>query len=203
METSHNNNLNISTETKEPIFKNPYQEKHAKEEGGVLKIFIITILIAICIRIFVAQPFVVNGESMVPTFEHGDYLIVDELSYRFTEPKRGEVIVFRFPQNPSKFFIKRIVGLPNETLEIKNNSVTVTHDGKTLILNEEYIKNYITQDKAVILGNNEYFVMGDNRDQSSDSRMWGPVNEELVIGRVLFRFLPITQIGIFPGKIVF
>src|SRR3989344_5828442 len=203
METFHNNNLNISTETKEPIFKNPYQEKHAKEDGGVLKIFIITILIAICIRIFVAQPFVVNGESMVPTFEHGDYLIVDELSYRFTEPKRGEVIVFRFPQNPSKFFIKRIVGLPNETLEIKNNSVTVTHDGKTLILNEEYIKNYITQDKAVILGDNEYFVMGDNRDQSSDSRMWGPVNEELVIGRVLFRFLPITQIGIFPGKIVF
>src|SRR3989344_4005769 len=142
-----------------------------KEKGDFWPFVMITALIVLPIRIFIAQPFIVNGASRVPTFENGDYLIVDELSYRFREPARGEVVIFKYPKDTTKYFIKRIVGLPGETLS----------------------------DYGVTLGPDEYFVLGDNKAASSDSRVWGPVRRDLIVGRPYFRLLPPKEIGILPG----
>jgi signal peptidase I len=159
------------------------------------------LIIVIPIRVYIAQPFVVSGSSMVPTFEDGQYLIIDEISYRLNDPKRDEVVVFRYPNDPTKFFIKRIIGLPNETVDIKNNTIVITSkehpDGFTL--DQSYIKNETNNNMRFELKDNEYFVMGDNRIASSDSRYWGAVSRDLLIGKVFLRLLPISKIGVLPG----
>ena len=177
-----------------------------KETGkGFLKdlftLALLIVLVVIPIRVFVISPFVVDGESMHPTFENLDYLIVDELLYRFIAPVRGDVIVFRYPENPSIFYIKRIIGLPGETVSINRGAITVTTTtGENLTLAEPYIVNEdATYTKNVSLNPEEYFVMGDNRPNSSDSRIWGPLPKKDIIGRVDLRLLPITRGGFFPG----
>ena len=166
-----------------------------------VRFVIITVLIVVPFRLFIAQPFIVSGDSMVPTFHNSEYLIVDELSYYLREPSRGEVVIFRYPKEPSKFFIKRIVGLPGETVAIKNNHVEITKIGGTRVsLTEPYVKTELLSDMSVILANDEYFVMGDNRNASSDSRFWGPVTRPLIIGRAFARLLPIAQAEMLPGK---
>ncbi len=165
------------------------------------------VVVVIPIRLFVISPFVVDGESMHPTFENLDYLIVDELVYDFSAPARGDVIVFRYPLNPSVFYIKRIIGLPGETVSITHGIVTITTANgtnlsttTTLSLTEPYAVNEdATYTKSTTLGANEYFVMGDNRPNSSDSRVWGPVPRANIIGRVDVRLLPISKSGFFPG----
>ena len=138
---------------------------------------------------------------MEPTFESGEYVIVDEISYRFREPERDEVIIFKYPKNPSKFFIKRIVGLPTETVEIKNNSVFIIDtEGKILEIDDSYIQSQTDGDMKITLKENEYFVLGDNRPVSSDSRRWGALPRDLIVGRALIRFLPITRIEFLPGN---
>lgn len=160
------------------------------------------LIIVIPIRIFIAQPFIVSGSSMVPTFEDGQYLIIDEISYRLNDPQRDDVIVFRYPNDTTKYFIKRIIGLPNETVDIKGNTVTVTNknhpDG--LILDQSFIENTSNNDTHFELKDDEYFVMGDNRSASSDSRYWGAVPKNLLIGKVFLRLLPIDKIGLLPGN---
>ena len=162
---------------------------------------LLIVLVVIPIRVFVISPFVVDGESMHPTFENLDYLIVDEFLYRFSAPVRGDVIVFRYPDNPSIFYIKRIIGLPGETVSINHGIVTITTtDGQNITLTEPYIVNEdATYTKDVSLNPGEYFVMGDNRPNSSDSRVWGPLPKKNIIGRVDLRLLPISQSGFFPG----
>lgn len=139
---------------------------------------------------------------MQETFQSGEYLIVDQVSYYFEKPTRGEVIIFRYPKDPSKYFIKRVIGVPGDTIRIENSVVTITNseypDG--FVLNEPYVKSM----RGVIgleetLGEREYFVMGDNRDESSDSRVWGVLPEERIIGRAFLRLLPPSQVGVFPG----
>ncbi len=141
---------------------------------------------------------------MDPTFSTGQFLIVDRLTYRFDEPKRGDVIVFEYPGNPSIYYIKRIIGLPNETVSIKNGKVSIinTENPKGLELNELYVQsNHASVDTSqTTLGPDEYFVMGDNRSQSSDSRTWGPLKRDLMIGRPFVRLLPINTVDIFPGQ---
>lgn len=172
---------------------------------GLLKdLFILALLIVVVvipIRVFVISPFVVDGESMHPTFENLDYLIVDELVYDFSAPARGDVIVFRYPGDPSVFYIKRIIGLPGETVSINHGIVTITTTaGKKLTLAEPYVVNEdVTYTKSVTLGAGEYFVMGDNRPNSSDSRVWGPLPRYDIIGRVDLRLLPLSRMGFFPG----
>lgn len=165
---------------------------------------ILALLIVVPFRIFIAQPFIVDGSSMVPTFENGQYLIVDQLTYRFHEPQRGDVITFRYPKNISVFFIKRIIGLPGETVEISpEGKITIDHPGETpFTLSEPYIAQDHPSYTAAkyTLGNDEYFVMGDNRGASSDSRVWGPLPRKDIVGRVILRLLPPSKIGIFPGK---
>ena len=159
------------------------------------------VVVVIPIRLFVISPFVVDGESMHPTFENLDYLIVDEAIYDFKAPARGDVIVFRYPLNPSIFYIKRIIGLPGETVSINRGVVTITTaDGKNITLDEPYIVNEdATYTKKVSLGAGEYFVMGDNRPNSSDSRVWGTLPRKDIIGRVDLRLLPLNELGFFPG----
>ena len=166
----------------------------------IIKFAVITVAIVVPVRAYVAQPFIVSGSSMVPTFENGEYLVIDEFSYLLRGPNRGEVIVFRYPKDPSKFFIKRVIGLPNETLKLTPSGVTaIKEDGTEVKIDESYIKNQSLPDQTIKLGSNEYFVMGDNRPESLDSRVWGPVTSNLIKGRVLLRLLPPTRIGLLPG----
>jgi len=169
----------------------------------LVKFAILAIVIVFPIRTFIAQPFVVSGASMDPTFWDGEYLIVDEISYRFKEPERGEVIIFKYPLNPSKYFIKRIIGLPGETLVIRGDGVNIsTADGQEIKWNEPYVdeSNRQTYDNiTVTLNNDEYYVLGDNRSGSSDSRVWGPVPRSYVIGRPFLRLMPPKKLSLFPG----
>ena len=173
---------------------------------GLLKdlftLALLIVLVVIPIRVFVVSPFVVDGASMHPTFENLDYLVIDELIYTFKAPARGDVIVFRYPNDPSIFYIKRIIGLPNETVSINHGAVTITiPTGAKFTLSEPYIVNEdATYTRSVALGSNEYFVMGDNRPNSSDSRYWGPLPRKDIIGRVDLRLLPISKSSFFPGS---
>ena len=167
----------------------------------ILKTVIIALLIVLPIRYFLFQPFIVQGHSMEPNFFPKDYLIVDEISYRFREPKRGEVIVFSFPQNPSQKHVKRIIGLPGETIKIGNGKVIISKDSKTFVLDEtEYLSQTLTTRargfETITLKEDEYFVLGDNRENSYDSRYWGPLPRKYIIGRVIFRAWPLTSFGI-------
>ena len=159
------------------------------------------VVVVIPIRLFVISPFVVDGESMHPTFENLDYLIVDEAVYNFHAPARGDVIVFRYPLNPSVFYIKRIIGLPGETVSINHGIITITTvEGTDITLTEPYIVNEdATYTKITALNQGNYFVMGDNRPNSSDSRVWGVLPQKDIIGRVDLRLLPVSKGGFFPG----
>lgn len=181
-------------------------QKEKKEDNffkEILKASLIAIIIVVPIRFYVAQPFVVSGASMDPTFATGHYLIVDQLSYRFNEPKRGEVVIFKYPEDPSKFFIKRIIGLPNETIAVRDGKIFIFNplNPNGLELSETYLsksnKTFDTFSRE--LGGGEYFVMGDNRRASSDSRIWGPLPRDLIVGRAIFRVLPITKVDVLPG----
>ena len=159
----------------------------------ILKIVIIALVIVIPIRYFLFQPFIFKGQSMEPNFEDSNYLIVDELSYRFRDPQRGEVVVFRYPRNVSQRFIKRIIGLPGEKIEIEASVVMV--DGKILDESEYFPSGVQTLGNIQIsLDENEYFVLGDNRISSFDSRQWGTLPRKNIIGRVYFRAWPITDL---------
>lgn len=168
----------------------------------ILEIVILALAIVLPIRLFLFQPFLVKGQSMEPNFENGDYLIVDEITYRFREPQRGEVIVFKFPKNPSQRFIKRIIGLPGETVEIKDGKIKIINEKRSQILDES---NYLSQNLStpgnlrISLKMDEYFVLGDNRFFSLDSREFGPLKRKDIIGRVFIRVWPFTafaKIGI-------
>jgi signal peptidase I len=178
------------------------QEQRDSFFTELLKFVVVAAVIVLPVRLFVAQPFIVSGESMSPTFENGEYLIVDELTYRLEAPKRGDVVIFRYPRDPSEFFIKRIIGLPGETVAIKDGQVEVQHaDGTTAVLDEPYVKNLGNgRDASYEVEPGTYFVMGDNRPESSDSRIWGLMPEKNLIGRAIVRLLPVPEAGLFPGK---
>ena len=168
----------------------------------IIKFTVVSILIVAPIRFFIAQPFIVRGESMDPTFADGQYLIVDELTYRSSPPERGDVVVFKYPKDESKYFIKRIIGLPNETVKIVNGKVSVSSssDPDGTALNEAYIQDLSFENTSETLGDNEYYAMGDNRSNSLDSRIWGPLPKRNIVGRVLVRLFPFQKAGLFPGK---
>ena len=164
----------------------------------LIQLVLFSLLIVVPFRLYVAQPFIVDGASMDPTFDSGAYLIVDELTYQWKTPERGSVLVFKYPKDPSKSFIKRVIGLPGETVSISDGEVIIKNsqypDG--FKLDEPYVK-WIKRDSAnYVVGKNEYFVMGDNRAASADSRIWGAVPRDNVVGRPFIRFFPPA---IFPG----
>ena len=168
--------------------------------GPIFTTFLIAIII---VRIFVAEPFLVYGSSMEPNFETGDYLIVDELTYKYEKPKRGDVVVLQPPIDESKHYIKRIIGLPGETISVNGKVVKITNaqHPNGFILDEPYITFQSDRVANYTMNEHEYFVMGDNRAVSSDSRIWGPLPSDLITGRALIRVLPLKDIGILPGKV--
>lgn len=176
-------------------------QKQTSIVRDIVTFALLVILVVVPIRIFIAQPFIVDGSSMYPTFQNSNYLIVDEITYDFSKPQRGDIIVFRYPGDPSIFYIKRIIGLPNETITIKNGNVTIIEpDGATRTLVEPFISaKDATYNIKRTLGPKQYFVMGDNRPESSDSRVWGPLPARDIIGRVLLRLFPLSKTSVFPG----
>lgn len=190
--------------------------------GGLLwemaKVFLLAVVVIIPVRVFLFQPFFVQGSSMEPNFEDGQYLVVSEFGYKETNfnlsenfhftvdsfriIERQDVAVFRSPKNPSQFFIKRVIGLPEEAVEIRQ--------GKVIIYNTEQPKGFVLDESAyfslgtfnndmpkVTLGNDEYFVMGDNRMYSYDSRSIGPIKKNMIIGRVLLRAWPVERFSLY------
>ena len=168
----------------------------------IIKLVVIASVIVFPIRYFLFQPFIVRGESMIPSFKSGDYLIVDEISYRFSDPQRGDVIIFKYPKDATQRFIKRIIGLPNETVEIKDGKVTIYKDSNFVlfVLDEEYLPDDLETegDTKVVLGQDKYFVLGDNRDYSYDSRRWGTVPREYIIGKAFLRIFPVKSLSQIP-----
>src|SRR3989339_5676 len=166
----------------------------------VIKTVLISLAIILPIRYYLVQPFFVKGPSMESNFHDKDYLIVDEISYSLGEPKRGEAVIFRYPANPKEFFIKRIIGLPGEEVLVRDNKITIFNreNPEGIILKEEYIdSNQVTSgNMRTRLDENEYWVMGDNRMNSHDSRAFGPVNKSYFIGRATLRLFPFDRIGV-------
>lgn len=151
--------------------------------------------IVLVIRTVLFQPFLVSGASMEPNIRQNNYLIIDELTYRFRDPERGEAVVFRYPNDPGIFYIKRIIGLPGERVDIYKGTIKING---TILNESSYLNNIETYGTVnITLDPNQYFVMGDNRVNSYDSRSWGPLERKLIMGRALIRLFPFTQIDIF------
>jgi signal peptidase I len=170
----------------------------------VVEVVFIAGITVFLIRSFLIQPFLVSGASMEPNFSNGNYLLVDEITYRFREPNRGEVVVFRYPLDHSVFFIKRIIGLPGEHIISEDGTITIeTVMGETITIKEEYISTVVTSEGNfdVMLQSDQYFVMGDNRNHSLDSRRWGAINRDDIVGVARLRVLPLDSFGFFEFPI--
>jgi len=168
----------------------------------VLELLKVAALAGICIlaiRYFLFKPFYVKGASMEPNFYEKEYLIIDELSYRFRAPERGEVVVFRYPDNPKEYFLKRLISLPGETIKISGGKVIIYNQDNPegWELQEFYLPDDLaTQGERIITnGDSQYFVMGDNRDNSFDSRRFGPIDSSLIVGRAWFRGWPFSRVS--------
>jgi signal peptidase I len=184
----------------------------------LFKILVIAFIITAPFRLLVAEPFVVSGSSMVPNFHDREYLVVDRLTYANwhlgswviksgTQPKRGEVIVFKYPKDTSQYFIKRIIGLPGETVKLNAGHVVIFNqeNPEGFTLKENYLPETVEtlgilgKNGFLTLGEGEYFVLGDNRPASSDSRVWGILPKNDIVGRVFLRVLPISKFGVIRG----
>lgn len=172
----------------------------------LLKTGVIVFVIAFCLRYFAVQPFIVDGASMMPNFIDKEYILAEKISYMTGTPKRGDVIVFKYPGNPNISYIKRIIGLPGETVKIENNVVTITNDKNPdgIPMSELYLgSETLTLAEGTTAGafnakvaDNEYFVMGDNRQHSSDSREWGLLPKSNIIGRAWMTIMPANKFGL-------
>lgn len=170
------------------------------------KVAVISFLIILPVRYFIIQPFYVKGASMEPNFYDHEYLIVDELSYRFDGPQRGDIVVFKYPKDPSQYFIKRVIGLPGEKIKIADGQVYVAKVGEAYKqLAEPYLSSGVLTELPmrgygeVELAGDQYFLLGDNRDQSLDSRIFGPVGRNLIVGKTWLRGWPFNRLTIFSS----
>ena len=197
---------NSSPDTSSP---SQHSQKHANENsrGSLIVYAALALGIALAIRLFVAAPYVVSGSSMEPNFEDWDYLIVDRLTYDIAKPERGDIIVFNLPEDTSRSLIKRVIGLPGDTVVLSGTAPTVTiknaQHPSGFTLNEPYLSpNDLggASGMSVTLGPDQYFVLGDNRKVSADSRLWGILPRKDIVGRVLLRLYPLNEIGILPSE---
>ena len=171
--------------------------------GDFTRFASVVIVLVIVIRFFIVQPFLVSGTSMAPNFASNDYLIIDEISYRFHPVQHGDVIIFHPPVDMSTYYIKRVIGVPGDTVTVKNGVVTVTNAAHPngVVLNEPYITpDTLVEDKTVTVPAGDYFVMGDNRPESYDSRSWGLLPQANITGRALIRLFPLKKFNIFPAE---
>ena len=171
----------------------------------LFKVVLISLVIIIPVRYFLIKPFYVKGASMEPNFYDKEYLIIDELSYRLGEPQRGDSVVFKYPLDPRQFFIKRIIGMPGERVLITDGIVKIYNQDNPegRVLYEPYIASgtKTLQDTDIELQNDEYFLLGDNRIASMDSRAFGPVKRNFIVGRTLLRGWPITEFGLITNNL--
>jgi signal peptidase I len=173
--------------------------------GELIKTLLYMAVIAFTVRAFVLQPFKVEGLSMFPNLHDRDYLLVDKLSYRLSEPRRGDVVVFHYPKNPSVTYVKRVIGLPGETVRIQDSKVYIVNGQfpEGALLTESYIPDENTTLAKASTANaefdvpqNSFFVLGDNRMNSFDSRGWGELPRSQIIGRVLILTYPLNRISV-------
>lgn len=164
----------------------------------IVETVVIALAIFVVIYLFAAQPHQVRGASMQPNFQNGEYILTDKISYKFRNPERGEVVIFRAPKNQELDYIKRVVGLPGEHVKIEKGNIYI--NGKNLT--ESYLPHepiftgtFLQEGQENILGEGEFFVMGDNRNHSSDSRDWGPIIKDLIVGKAILRYWPVNEIG--------
>jgi signal peptidase I len=173
--------------------------------GELLHVVVISLAIIIPVRYFLIQPFYVKGASMEPNFYDHEYLIIDEISYRFDEPKRGDIVVFRYPNDPRQYFIKRIVAIPGERIKVSGGKVTLYNDenpdGKVLDESSYLGTIYTHGEKEERLDTNEYFLLGDNRAASLDSRIFGAVPRSFIVGKVWFRGWPPEKVKLFKNDL--
>ena len=201
---TNNNNIQDSNDNKSEL---SFFSEVKSFSFETIKIVIFSLIIIIGIRSFVMQPFFVSGQSMEPNFHDGDYLIVDEISYRLGDPERGDAIIFHYPNDTRLFYIKRIIGLPGEKIEIKDNIIIIynAENPEGMKLDENF---YIPSDKVIFgnytkeLKNDEYYVLGDNRVASADSRVWGVLKKNFIVGKAWMRPWPLDNISVFE-KIVY
>ena len=188
-----------------PMENPPAPKKKSSFVKEVLLYAIVALIIVVPIRLWIAQPFVVSGDSMDDTFENGQYLIINELSYELGHPSRGDVMIFKYPVDTSEYFIKRVIGLPGDTIVLHNNTVTIKNSANPngFLLSEPYAKGETLGEETVTLSSDQYFVLGDNRMVSADSRLWGPVPASDIVGTPLIRLLPVSTISVDPGSIHF
>lgn len=169
----------------------------------LIKTGAIVFIIAFALRYFAVQPYIVDGESMMPNYQNREYLLAEKISYSVGNPRRGDVVIFKYPKNPSLNYIKRIIGLPDEKVQIANNQITIFNTGHPsgVVLTESYIlKDSPTQTPnnsiyEITLKDNEYFVLGDNRGHSSDSREWGVLPKDNILGRSWLTLVPLNLAG--------
>jgi signal peptidase I len=166
-----------------------------------IKVAVLAGITIALVRYYLFKPFYVKGASMEPNFYDHEYLIIDELSYRLHDPKRGDVVVFRYPNNPKEYFLKRIIGLPGERIKLVEGVLTIYNDEhpEGFVMKESYLPTDVATEgeKNMSLSKNQYFVMGDNRPNSFDSRRFGPVDENLIVGRTWLRGWPLNRIQVF------
>lgn len=171
----------------------------------LFKVIVISLVIIIPVRYFLIKPFYVKGASMEPNFYDHEYLIINEISYRFFEPARGDSVVFKYPLDPRQFFIKRIIALPGETVKISDGNVYIINQGypEGIILEENYLLPAMKTlgQVEVELGPDEYYLLGDNRTASLDSRAFGPIKRDHIVGKTLLRGWPIDQIGLVTNEL--
>jgi len=170
-----------------------------------LEIITTAFAIFVVLFLFVVQIHEVNGNSMLPNFQDHEYVLTDKLTYKFRNPRRGEVVIFKAPPHPRDEYIKRLIALPGEKIKIKNNQIIIYNQEHPtgFVLNENYLtdevvtrgKSEIPPDKIVAIPEGHYLVFGDNRENSSDSRHWGEVKEEYLVGRAVVRIWPPTALG--------
>lgn len=171
----------------------------------IIETVVIALSIFLIIYLFVASPHQVNGQSMVPNFQSGEFVLSDKVSYKFGDPKRGDIVVFHAPdaancpKGTGCDFIKRVLGLPGESIEVHDDGVWV--NGQRIpepYIPEEFetLPGPATKGKTIVLGPNEYFVSGDNRPYSSDSRAWGPITKNDIVGKAIFRYWPLKVAGV-------
>jgi signal peptidase I len=164
------------------------------------RVVIIAFIIMLGFRFFLAEPFIVSGSSMVPTFENREYLVVYKAGYRLHEPERGDVVVFKYPRDPDQYFIKRVIGLPGEKVKLENGRVKIFNAAhpEGAVLMEPYLPantQTLGREEPVTLGPDEYYVLGDNRGASSDSRVWGVLPKSNLVGRAWLRVFPVPEFG--------
>lgn len=190
--------------------KDPIEENKDKPESPAKKTLVafldfaktttVVVLLALAIRLFIVQPFIVEGQSMQPTFENSDYLITEKVSYTLRAPQRGEIVIFHPPDNSSVNYIKRIVGLPGDRVEIKDGSIYINSqkiDEPYLTSNEQ--TKTVAKDLDIKLKEDEYFVLGDNRNHSRDSREIGPVPKQNIVSKIWVRLLPLNSVNAFAA----